>query len=114
MDDPDAVGNERRAGVERRSGIDRRRNRGVDPQVRLKIAIALGLVLSIPAIQTWSDGALPIDTLAIRVAVAMAFAVVAVNGLNALIEMYQPKPPGRRSTDGIQDAVVVEGETPSG
>ncbi|HEX4904152.1 MAG TPA: hypothetical protein VFU93_01785 [Acidimicrobiales bacterium] len=111
----DAVGNERRAGVDRRSGIDRRQNRGIDPYARLQLSILVGAVLSFPAVRTWMDGAIPIDTLAIRVAIAMVFAVVAINGLNALIMSYQPKPsPQESTTDGIEDAVLLEGEDGGG
>ena len=111
----DAVGNERRAGADRRSGIDRRQNRGIDPYARLQLSIVLGAVLSIPAVRTWMDGAIPIDTLAIRVAVAMVFAVVAINGLNALITMYQPTPaPPESSADGIEDAVLLDGDEGGG
>jgi hypothetical protein len=108
-DETDAVGNERRAGADRRTGIDRRQNRGIDPYARLQMSLALGAILSIPAIRTWMDGALPIDTLAIRVAIAMVFGVVAINGLNALIMLYQPKPaPPEEAADGIEDAVVLD------
>ena len=108
-DDLDAVGNERRAGMDRRAGIDRRQNRGIDPYARLQMSLVLGAILSIPAIRTWMDGALPIDTLAIRVAVAMVFGVVAINGLNALIMLYQPTPAiPEQMTDGIEDAVVLD------
>ena len=105
----DAIGNERRAGADRRTGVDRRQNRGIDPYARLQLSLALGVVLSFPAVRTWMDGSIPIDTLAIRVAVAMVFAVVAINGLNALITMYQPEPaPPAQLADGIEDAVVLD------
>jgi hypothetical protein len=111
--DLEAVGNERRAGADRRSGIDRRQNRGIDPYARLQLSLVLGAVLSIPAVRTWMDGAIQIDTMAIRVAVAMVFALVAINGLNALITMYQPKPEAPEQTaDGIEDAVLLDREDP--
>jgi Flp pilus assembly protein TadB len=103
------VGNERRAGVDRRTGTDRRQNRGIDPYARLQVAIVLGGLLAIPAIRTWMDGSIAVDTAAIRVAVAMVFAVIAVNGLNALLVMYQTKPDGDDAQhDGIEDAVVLD------
>ena len=107
----DEVGNERRAGADRRTGIDRRQNRGIDPYARLQLSLVLGAVLSLPAVRTWMDGAIPIDTMAIRVAIAMVFAVVAINGLNALITMYQPKPEvSEPRADGIEDAVLLDGD----
>ena len=109
--DAGAIGNERRAGVDRRSGIDRRQNRGIEPYTRLRLAMAIGVVLSIPAFNTWSDGGMAIDKLAIRVAVAMAFALIAVNGINALIVMYQPKPvQPEAQLDSIEDAVEIDAE----
>lgn len=124
--------------VERRSGADRRRNPdrrtvardtpdrrqhlrrasdrpppkpSLDARTRKNLTLGLGTILSIPAIRTWSDGDLPLTTAAIRVAVAMAFAFIAVSAIAALIRAYMPEPTPDHAAPGEQhhaDATVVD------
>jgi hypothetical protein len=80
-----------------------------------RTTIALGLVFSYPAFRTWSDGAIELDTFAIRVAVAMVVAYLAVSAIGMLVGAYtadelEPAAAARGDDpDGeIEDAVVVE------
>lgn len=80
-------------------------------QTKLRATIVLGLLFSIPAFGTFGDGGIDIGSLAIRVAIAMVVASVAVSGIALLIDSYTPKegPPVEENATG--DDVVVEDET---
>ena len=85
----------------------------LDARTRKNLTLGLGAVLSYPAIRTWSDGGIPLTTAAIRVAVAMAFAFIAISAIAALIRAYMPEPGPDRSATGepeLEDATLVERE----
>lgn len=109
------VANDRRSGGDRRSGVDRRRFRGMEARLRMRLVLLLGAALAYPAVRTWGDGALALDAMAIRVAIAFGFAGVGVNAVNALFIMYSPKasPAPYAPQRGIEDAETVD-ELPPG
>jgi hypothetical protein len=80
----------------------------VTPRTRLRATLVVGAVLAYPAVRTYLDGAIPIDTAAIRVFVAMAFALLAVSAIGALLSAYAPKPAERAPDPAIEDAEMVE------
>ena len=86
------------------------------PQTRLRATVLLGIVLSVPAFRTWSDGGIDLDVFAIRVAVAMVVAFVAVAVVGLVIDAYAPKggPPVEEDATAddveVEDGLVVEPE----
>lgn len=80
---------------------------------RRRATVLLGVLFSVPAYRTWSDGGIDLDTLAIRVAVAMVVALMAVTLVGMLLDAYapdevEPAPAPRAAEGDIEDAVVVE------
>lgn len=104
------VANDRRSGIDRRTGVDRRRYRGMEARLRMRLVLVLGVVLAYPPVRTWSDGALAVDAMAIRVAIAFGFAGLAVSAVNTLFVMYAPKPNPAPlpQQHGIEDAATVD------
>ena len=103
---------------ERRQRIRRAADRAsskptLDARTRKNLTIGVGAILSIPAIRTWMDGGIPLSTGVIRIAIAMAFAFVAVSAIAALIRAYMPEPAVNSSATGepeLEDATLVEGD----
>jgi glucose dehydrogenase len=88
-------------------------------ELKAKVTLGLGAVLSIPVVRRVNDGTIPIADAAIRVAVAMVFAFAAVSLLAWIIGSYLPKPieaddaAGQGpASDGIEDAVLVDEHQP--
>jgi hypothetical protein len=87
-------------------------------ELKAKVTLGLGAVLSIPVVRRVNDGTIPIADAAIRVAVAMVFAFAAVSLLAWIIGSYLPKPAepddavGQGASDGIEDAVLVDEQQP--
>ena len=82
-------------------------------QTRLRATIALGLLFSIPAFGTFADGGIDIGSLAIRVAIAMVVAYVAVALIAMLVDSYTPKEGPPVQEDATGDEVVVEDGVPA-
>jgi hypothetical protein len=80
----------------------------MSPRVRLRSTVALGALLSVPAVRTYLDGAIAIDSAAIRVFVAMAFALLVVSAFGALLQAYAPPPAEPEPDPAIEDAVMVD------
>jgi hypothetical protein len=76
-------------------------------RTRLRLTIAIGIVLSLPAIRTYLDGGIAIDSAAIRVGVAMGFAALAVTALNAMLRAYTPSSANAGGA-AIEDADLVD------
>jgi hypothetical protein len=84
-------------------------------ELKVKLAIGLGALLSVPVVRGALDGTISASTAAIRVAIAMAFAYGAVSLVAAVVTGYLPKPAGDDETtteDGVEDAVLVDDATP--
>jgi hypothetical protein len=81
---------------------------------RRRATLLLGLLFSVPAFRTWSDGGIDIATMAIRVAIAMVAAYLAVWVIAMLVDGYTPKegPPVEEDATGddveVEDGVAAE------
>ena len=80
-------------------------------QTRLRATIVLGLLLSFPAFRTWSDGGIDLGALAIRLAIAMVVAFVAVSLVGGLLDAYTTRegPPVEEDATGDDVDVVADG-----
>lgn len=77
-------------------------------QTKRRATIVLGLLFSIPAFGTFGDGGIDIGSFAIRLAIAMVVAYVAVSLLAMLVHSYTPKEGPPVAEDATGDEVVVE------
>ena len=77
-------------------------------QARLRATVLLGILLSIPAVQTAQDGAIDYGTMAIRVGIAMVVAYVAVWVVASVIDAYQPKQGPPVEEDATGEEVELE------
>jgi hypothetical protein len=90
-------------------------------ELKAKVTLGLGVLLSIPVFQGVSDGTIPLASAAIRVAVAMVFAFGAVSLLTWIVGSYLPESvepeeqaaADGKTTDGIEDAVLVDEQPPA-
>jgi hypothetical protein len=83
--------------------------------LKVKLAIGLGALLSVPVVRGALDGTISTSAAAIRVGIAMAFAYAAVSVVAAVVTGYLPKPTDQDETtveDGVEDAVLVDEVAP--
>lgn len=84
----------------------------MSPRTRVRATLLLGILFSYPAYGTWAEGGIPLDTFAIRVAIAMVVAFVAVAAVAAILDAYRPAhvepAPETSEQDDIEDAMVVD------
>jgi hypothetical protein len=76
-------------------------------RTRLRLTLALGVLLSLPAVRTYLNGSIAIDAAAIRVGIAMLLAGVAVSALASLVGAYAPKAADEPAL-AIEDADLVD------
>ena len=84
-----------------------------------KASLVLGAILSWPVLSKAMDGAIALDTAAKRIAVAMVLATAGVRLIAHIVTGYIPEPeppaeeePNSDVADGVEDAVLVDGERP--
>lgn len=77
---------------------------------RLKAALLLAAALSYPVLRGVLDGTIPTSAGAIRVALAVVLAYVAVVFVTSVVGSYLPEPAPAAVPElaGVEDAVVVE------
>jgi Na+/H+ antiporter NhaC len=87
-------------------------------ELKAKVALVLGVVLSLPVLKGVLDGTIPVASAAIRVAVGMALAYGAVTLVAAVVLGYMPKPVEPEPVeaalpDGVEEAVLVDEQPPA-
>jgi len=81
-------------------------------EVKAKVAVALGALLSVPVLKGVLAGTIPTATAAVRVALGMVVAYAAVTVVAAVVAGYLPTPV-EPPPDGIEDAILVDDPPPA-
>jgi hypothetical protein len=82
---------------------------------KVKVAVVLGAVLSLPVYRGWSYGTIPTTSALLRVGMAMALAYAGIAVVASVVKGYlpEPQPPAEEAPpelEGVEDAVLVEAE----
>ena len=82
-----------------------------------RASLVVGAILSWPVLSKAMDGAIAMDTAAKRIAVAMVLATAGVRLIVHVVSGYipEPEPPAEEEEqlpDGVEDAILVDGERP--
>jgi hypothetical protein len=83
---------------------------------KLRAALVVGAVLSIPVVQGALQDSISLTTAAVRVAMALVLAYVSVLVVTSVIGGYftepkpEPDPAELTAVDGVEDAVLVQDE----
>ena len=79
-----------------------------------RASFLLGAIFSWPVLRKAMDGAITVETAAVRIAVAMVLAAAGVRLIVAVVSGYlpEPEPPLEEEplADGVEDAVIVDGD----
>jgi hypothetical protein len=84
-----------------------------DVDWKVKVAVALGAVLSWPVYRGWSAGTIGTNSAMVRVGIAMAFAYAGVSVVTSVVKSYLPEPEPEAEAEppeleGVEDAVLVD------
>jgi hypothetical protein len=82
--------------------------------VKVKVAVVLGALLSWPVFRGWSAGTIGTNAALLRTGIAMALAYAGIAVVAAVVRGYlpdpEPEPEEVAELEGVEDAVLVEGE----
>ena len=87
-------------------------------ELKAKVALVLGAVLSLPVLRGVADGTIPVASGAIRIALGMVLAYGAVALVTTVVTGYLPKPVEPEALEaalpeGVEEAVLVEEQPPA-